>query len=98
FSVMLAAGLRGIERNYKLMSSVERDVYDMNSAERAKLGIESLPEDLHEAITETEKSSLVKEALGKHIFQQFIANKKIQWDEYCRQVTQYELKRYLPIL
>jgi glutamine synthetase len=98
FSVMLAAGLKGIEKNYKLMPSVERDVYDMNSAERDNLGIKSLPEDLHEAITETEKSSLIKEALGKHIFQQFIANKKIQWDEYCRQVTQYELKRYLPLL
>jgi len=98
FSVMLAAGLKGIENNYPPMPPVEKDVYEMSSEERARLGIKSLPEDLHEAIIETEKSSLVKESLGKHVFQQFIANKKIQWDEYCRQVTQYELKRYLPLL
>jgi glutamine synthetase len=98
FSVMLAAGLKGIEKNYKLTAPMEKDVYEMSSTERTKVGIKCLPEDLHEAISDTEKSSLVQEALGKHVFQQFIVNKKIQWDEYCRQVTQYELKRYLPLL
>jgi glutamine synthetase len=98
FAVMLAAGLEGIEKEYPLRDPVERNVYEMTEKERKKYRIESLPGNLYEAIQITEKSDLVKRALGDHVFQQFIENKKIEWDRYRAQVTDYELEQYLSIL
>jgi len=98
FSVMLAAGLEGIEKKYPLRDPVERNVYEMTSEERKRYKIESLPEDLYEAIQITEKSDLVKRALGDHVFHQFIENKKIEWERYRAQVTDYELEQYFSIL
>jgi glutamine synthetase len=98
FSVMLAAGLEGIERGYKLNPPVERNVYEMTQKERREYSIDSLPEDLSEAIRVTEKSELVRRALGDHVFFKFIENKKIEWDRYRAQVTDYELQQYLSIL
>ena len=98
FAVMLAAGLKGIEGKYKLPDPVEEDIFEMSEAERERRGIASLPGSLIEAVRETEKSALVKEALGDHVFGKFIENKKIEWDNYRIHVSQYELDRYLPIL
>ncbi|MFC2034160.1 glutamine synthetase family protein [Chloroflexota bacterium] len=98
FSVMLAAGLEGIEKEYTLPSPIEENVYEMTDEERKKKGIEILPASLWEAIELTEKSELVKKTLGEHVFNAFIQNKKIEWDQYRTQVTEYELKKYLPIL
>lgn len=98
FAVMLAAGLEGIEKKYPLPDPVEENVYHMTEEERRKRGIESLPGSLIEAIEITEKSELVRNALGDHVFTNFIENKKIEWDNYRRQVTTYELETYLPIL
>ena len=98
FSVMLAAGLEGIEKGYTPPEPVEENVYEMTGAERQERGINTLPSNLWEAITITEKSELVRKALGDHIFDAFITNKKIEWDMYRTQVTSYELQRYLPIL
>jgi glutamine synthetase len=98
FAVMLAAGLKGIEEGYRLPDPVEEDIFHMSEAERRDRGISSLPGSLGEAITETENSSLVREALGEHIFGKFIDNKKIEWDNYRVHVSEYELKKYLPVL
>jgi len=98
FAVMLAAGLKGIEKNYQLPEPVEVDIYHMSEAERQRLGIKSLPGSLYEAIEEVEKSELVREALGEHIFTKFLENKKIEWDHYRMHVSDYEIERYLPIL
>lgn len=98
FAIMLAAGLEGIEKGYKLPAEQGSNIYEMTEDERKKAGIESLPEDLHEAISITEKSDLVKRTLGDHVFKYFIRNKREEWDEYKAQVTEYELKKYLPIL
>jgi glutamine synthetase len=98
FSVMLAAGLAGIEEGLEAPEPVEANVYHMAEEERRKRGIGSLPASLLEAIQLTEKSELVRKALGDHLFQAFIANKKIEWDRYRIHVTDYELTRYLPIL
>jgi len=98
FAVMLAAGLKGIEKGYELREPVEEDIFEMSEEERNRHGIESLPGNLLEAIQLTEKSELVKEALGDHIFEKFIANKKIEWDQYRTHVSQFELDRYLAIL
>jgi len=98
FAVMLAAGLEGIEKEYPLRDPVERNVYEMGEKERKRYRIESLPEDLYEAIKITEKSDLVRRALGDHVFHQFIANKKIEWERYRARVTDYELEQYFSIL
>jgi glutamine synthetase len=98
FAVMLHAGLEGIEKGYKLPDAVERDIYDMSEEERRDLGIASLPGSLNEAIEEMEKSDLVRKALGDHIFEKFIENKRIEWNEYRTQVHPYELKKFLGVL
>jgi glutamine synthetase len=98
FSVMLAAGLEGIEKKYPLPEPANDNIYRMTEEERQRAKIESLPEDLLEAIKITEKSELVKRALGEQVFEFFIRNKKLEWDEYKGQVTQYEISKYLPIL
>lgn len=98
FSVMLAAGLEGVKKKYKLPPPASDNIYGMSQEERKGLGIESLPEGLLEAIRLTENSRLVKECLGEKVFEYFIRNKKMEWDEYKAQVTQYEIEKYLPIL
>jgi len=98
FSVMLAAGLKGIEEGYELPDPVEEDIFEMSEKEREDRGIASLPGNLAEAVSEAENSALVRQALGDHIFEKFIANKKIEWDDYRTHVSRYELERYLPVL
>lgn len=98
FSVMLAAGLEGIKKEYDPIPPVERNVYEMTDEEREKEGIGSLPGNLSEAIELAEKSEVVRKAIGDHVFDKFIENKKIEWDNYRTQVTDYEIKRHLPIL
>ncbi|MFQ5875273.1 MAG: glutamine synthetase family protein [Dehalococcoidia bacterium] len=98
FSVMLAAGLEGIEKEYEVPEPIDENVYEMTEEQRQVRGIGTLPASLWEAIQLTEKSELVRRALGDHVFHAFIKNKKIEWDQYRTQVTDYELKRYLPIL
>ena len=98
FSVMLAAGLEGIEKNYELIPPTEENVFELTPEERTKRGIKPLPGDLYEAVLEAEKSSVVRKALGEHAFMTFIENKKIEWDKYRARVTDYEIKEYLSIL
>ncbi len=98
FSVMLTAGLDGIEKNLTPPDPVEENVYEMTEKERAARGIRTLPASLEEAIKLAENSEIVRKALGEHVFNAFIQNKKIEWDRYRTQVTEYEIKRYLPIL
>jgi len=98
FAVMLAAGLKGIEQNYPLPEPIEEDIYEMDEGARERAGITSLPGNLFEAIQEVEKSELVRETLGDHIFNKFVANKKIEWDRYRMHVSQFEIEKYLPIL
>ncbi len=98
FAAMLAAGLKGIEEKYELEPPTEEDIFHMSSEDRVNKGINSLPGSLGEAIAIAEKSELLKDALGEHIFNALITNKKIEWDSYRSHVTDYELERYLPIL
>jgi len=98
FSVMLAAGLEGIEKGMEPPEPVEENVYVMSEEERAKRGISTLPASLLEAVQLAEKSEIVRKALGDHVFEAFIRNKKIEWDMYRTQVTEYELNKYLPVL
>ena len=98
FSVMLAAGLKGIEENYELAPEATNNIFELTPEERAAEGIASLPESLGEAIDVMEHSELVAEALGEHVFEHFVRNKRAEWDDYRAQVTPYELARYLGTL
>jgi glutamine synthetase len=98
FAAMLAAGLKGIEEKYELADPIEEDIFLMTPEERKDRGIECLPDSLGEAISVTEKSELLREAFGEHIFTKFLENKKIEWDQYRTHVSEYEIQKYLSIL
>jgi glutamine synthetase len=98
FAVMLAAGLSGIENEYEIPPEASNNIYEMSEDERRAAGIESLPEDLYEAIQVAERSELVRETLGDHVFEFLVRNKREEWDDYKAYVTPYELERYLPLL
>ena len=98
FAVMLAAGLEGIKNKYEVPKPVEENVYEMSEKERRARGIETLPGSLEEAIRLLEQSELMRRTLGDHVFEAFIANKKIEWNHYRSYVTDWERERYLPIL
>jgi glutamine synthetase len=98
FSVMLAAGLEGIEKGYQVPEPVEENVYEMTEEEQKRRGIGTLPPNLLEAIQLAENSEVVRKALGEHLFTAFIRNKKIEWNQYRTQVTEYEIEKYLPVL
>ncbi|TML59509.1 MAG: glutamine synthetase [Actinobacteria bacterium] len=93
FSVILAAGLAGIEEGYDLPPELTANLYDMTAEERAAEGVTELPGSLEEAIHEMEHSELVAEALGEHVFEWFIRNKRSEWDAYRVEVTPFELER-----
>ncbi len=96
FSVILAAGRAGIEGNYDLPAETTQNLYELSSEEVAKMGVEPVPRSLAEAIDVMERSELVHEALGEHIFEWFLRNKRNEWESYKSHVSQWELKRYLP--
>jgi glutamine synthetase len=98
FAAMLAAGLKGIEEGYELPPEASDNIYEMTEAERAKAGIDSLPEDLYQAIKCFDESEFVREALGDHVCDYLIRNKWAEWNEYKALVTPYEVDRYLPVL
>ena len=95
FAVILAAGLRGVEEGYDIPAPTNANLYELTADERAAAGIDTLPASLGDAIDEMERSDLVREALGEHVFEWFIRNKRSEWADYKSQVTQFELDRYL---
>ncbi len=94
FAVVLAAGLRGIEKEYELPPEAETNLFAMTDAARAEAGIEALPGSLAEALDEMQGSSLVAETLGEHVFEWFLRNKRSEWADYKTQVSPFELERY----
>ena len=95
FSVILAAGLRGIEQGYELPAEADANLFEMGDDALRKLGIDQLPQSLADALRVMENSSLVHDALGEHIFEWFLRNKRSEWRGYKTQVTPFELQRYL---
>ena len=98
FAVILAAGLKGIDDALDLPDGAEDDVWALTDGERRALGIRPLPTTLEHAIALMEESELVAETLGEGVFDFFLRNKRQEWEEYRRQVTPFELRRYLPQL
>ncbi len=97
FTVMLGAGLKGIEDELMPPEPVEEDIFTMSGERKKSLNIEVLPDSLYAAILETEKSELVRELFGDTFFEKYILNKKAEWENYRIQVTDYEIKKYLSL-
>lgn len=95
FAVTLSAGLKGIEEGYELPAEAEDDVWSLTDAERRAMGIATLPTSLSEALNIMEKSELVAESLGEHVFDFFLRNKRAEWNDYRQQVSEWEYKKYL---
>lgn len=98
FAVMLRAGLEGVEANYPLGPATEHDIFEMSDEAMTQAGITALPGSLKEAIDLAKGSTLLKTALGEEVHAKLIANKLAEWNDYRRQVHQYEIDTYLPKL
>ena len=94
-AVMLRAGLDGVERKLDPGPPVNKNIYTMSHRERRHLRIDELPASLSEALDELEKSPLMRDTLGDHLFNHFITAKRTEWDSYIRQVSAWEIERYL---
>ncbi|TFC79582.1 glutamine synthetase [Cryobacterium cheniae] len=98
YSLMLAAGLKGIEEGYELPPEAEDNVWGLSDTERRALGYRQLPASLDHAIQYMEESELVAETLGEHVFNYVLLNKRQEWKEYRSQVTPFELDKNLQML
>jgi glutamine synthetase len=98
FAVMLAAGMRGITEGYELPPEADSNLFEMSDAELNKLGIDLLPQSLSDSLKVMEQSALVHEALGEHIFEWFLRNKRSEWRSYKTHVSAFEHDRYLRAL
>ena len=97
-SVILAAGLAGIENGYELPPEIATDVNGLSPEELMAHGIDRIPGNLAAALDAMEESELVATTLGEHLFEWFLRNKRAEWDRYQRHVSRFELEEYLPIL
>jgi glutamine synthetase len=95
FSLMLAAGMRGVAEGYELPVEADANLFELDDAQLAKLGVTQLPQSLADSLRTMEESDLVREALGEHIFEWFLRNKRREWRDYKTHVSQFELDRYL---
>lgn len=95
FSMILAAGLRGIHEGYDLPAETNVNLFELTDHERREIGVEPLPRSLHEALDVMEESKLARDTLGEHVFEWFLRNKRAEWAEFQAQVTPFELDRYL---
>jgi glutamine synthetase len=98
FAAMLHAGLEGIEHGYELPEPMDQNLYHLTPEERARQGIEQLPETLGEAVEIAAESELVLRILGEHTFNRFVEIKRKEWEDYRVQVTPFEIEQFLPIL
>src|SRR3954471_20007195 len=96
-AVMLRAGLEGIEQKIDPGPPINKNIYKMSHRERRHLRIDELPGNLNEALDELEKNDLVRETLGEHLFEHFIAAKREEWRDYIKHVSPWEVDRYLGV-
>jgi glutamine synthetase len=94
-AAMLKAGLDGIKNKMEPPASTDRNIYDMTMEERQEENIKNLPSNLYESLIEMSKDEVVKEALGKHVYENYMKAKMIEWDEYRTQVHDWEINKYL---
>jgi glutamine synthetase len=97
-AVLLAAGLDGVHEGLEPPEEASDNIYAMSEEERRAGGIASLPASLEEALREMARDEVVAEALGEHVFEWFLLNKRQEWEEYRAQVHPFEVERYFPLL
>lgn len=106
FACMFMSGLKGIQERYELEDPVEENIYIMSNAKQKSLNIKTLPRNLEEAVKIMSKSEMAKETLGEHVFEKYLENKLWEIEEYNsnvskeydKQISEYEIKKYLPFL
>ena len=94
-AVCLAAGMDGIINKIEPPASVDSNIYNLSGKEREELGLERLPSTLIEAVEEMEKSEFMRDVLGEHIFTNYCKAKRKEWENYNRQVSEWEMEQYL---
>jgi glutamine synthetase len=94
FAVIAAAGLDGIEKGLQAPAPVDEDIFHMTEERRTELGIENLPSSLGAAIEEFENGSIGRKTLGDHVFSEYVAMKKAEWDSYRTAVHAWEIEHY----
>ena len=97
FAVMLKAGLDGIKNEMTPPPPVDKNIFSMSERQKKALKIDTIPRNLREALYYLERDKLMKEALGDHVFYQFLDAKKKEWAEYISQVHEWEIDRYLGV-
>jgi glutamine synthetase len=98
YACILSAGMKGVAEGYELPDEARENLHTASVEELLARGIRTLPGNLNDAVDCMEGSELVREALGEHVFEFFLRNKRQEWAEYKTQVSQFELDRYLPRL
>lgn len=94
-ALVLAAGLEGIREKLPCPPPVDGNIYAMTDSQRKRKHVENLPGDLKEAIEEMKKDTLVRKVLGDHVFEKYIEEKEIEWNEYKNRVSHWEIENYL---
>ncbi len=95
FAAMVMAGLDGIKNKIEPPAPAELNIYKLSATERADLNIPSLPGSLYEALEELKASTIAREALGEHIYTEFLQTKIREWDDFRTNVSPWETERYL---
>lgn len=93
-AVLLKAGLSGIQENKVVADPIGKNIYQMSSTELGEQDIERLPATLYEAVSHLKKDSLMREAMGEHMYNNFITIRTQEWVEYNEQVSPWEQKKY----
>lgn len=95
FSVMLAAGLDGIEKKADAGPPVNKNIFAMSQREKKRRKIDQLPPDLKSALDALEKDRVILDGLGDHISYHFLQAKRAEWADYISHVHPWEQDRYL---
>ena len=94
-AVQLAAGLDGIRGKINPPDPVDRNIWELSVRDRRKYKIAELPRDLGEAVDLMKRSAFMKQVLGEHVYNNFVAAKEQEWQEYIAQVHDWEIDQYL---
>ena len=95
FAVMLAAGLDGVENGTAPGDPVNKNIFTMSQREKKRLKIRQLPANLSEALDNLEKDKVIQEALGEHVFENYLRAKRQEWSDYISHVHPWEQERYM---
>lgn len=94
-AVCLAAGVEGIKNKTMPPKIVDQNIFEMSAEEKKANGIESLPNNLLEAVKAMEADEFIKSVIGEHVSERYIHAKKQEWAGYCQHVSSWEIEQYL---